>query len=149
MTVADAFDPCENIAAGARVLAAAYRSPPAGQDAQPALLQAVSRYNTGHPMRGFVNGYVRQVQAAAEQIVPAIHVGRPTENGQGETHPPGPPPPPPAWDVYGQARYAREHAGLVLSGSQRAQVPAPASSTPQPPAQPVQLHAVSGVGDDR
>ena len=46
LTVEDAFDPCRNIAAGARVLT------------------AFSGYNTGHPRRGFANGYVARVLAA-------------------------------------------------------------------------------------
>jgi type IV secretion system protein VirB1 len=151
MTVADAFDPCKSIAAGARVLVAAYRPPPTGQDAQPALLQALSRYNTGHPVRGFTNGYVRTVQASAEQIVPAIRVGGSAGSGQaeGEGIASAPPRPPPSWDVYGQARYTREQGGLVFGGSQPAQAPAPAPGAPQPPAQPVQLKAVSRVADDR
>ena len=45
LTVEDAFDPCRNIAAGARVLT------------------AFSGYNTGHPRRGFENGYVARVLA--------------------------------------------------------------------------------------
>jgi len=46
LSVEDAFDPCRNIAAGARVLT------------------AFSGYNTGHPNRGFANGYVARVLAA-------------------------------------------------------------------------------------
>ena len=47
LSVEDAFDPCRNIAAGARVLI------------------AFSGYNTGHPRRGFENGYVARVLAAS------------------------------------------------------------------------------------
>jgi len=72
LSVADAFDPCRSIAAGARVLRDGYRAPGAGVDAQPALLRALSRYNTGDVQRGFGNGYVARVQVAAEQVVPAI-----------------------------------------------------------------------------
>lgn len=45
LTVETAFDPCENIRAGATVLT------------------AFSRYNTGSPTRGFRNGYVQRVVA--------------------------------------------------------------------------------------
>ena len=45
LTVETALDPCQNIAAGARVF------------------EAFSRYNTGDPRRGFVNGYVQRVMA--------------------------------------------------------------------------------------
>ena len=47
LSVEDAFDPCRNIAAGARVLT------------------SFSGYNTGHPQRGFANGYVARVLAAS------------------------------------------------------------------------------------
>jgi type IV secretion system protein VirB1 len=46
LSVEDAFDPCRNVAAGARVLT------------------SFSGYNTGHPQRGFTNGYVARVLAA-------------------------------------------------------------------------------------
>ena len=45
LTVETAFDPCQNIRAGATVLT------------------AFSRYNTGSPTRGFRNGYVQKVVA--------------------------------------------------------------------------------------
>ena len=46
LTLETVFDPCRNVAASAAVLTSA------------------SRYNTGHPSRGFANGYVRKVIAA-------------------------------------------------------------------------------------
>jgi type IV secretion system protein VirB1 len=52
LSVADAFDPCRSVAAGAEVLT------------------AYSRYNTGTPTRGFANGYVQRVVAAQARIVP-------------------------------------------------------------------------------
>ncbi|SCX35841.1 lytic transglycosylase domain-containing protein [Agrobacterium rosae] len=133
LTVADAFDPCKNIAGGARVLVAAYRTPAAGQDTQPALLQALSRYNTGHHAKGFSNGYVAKIQASAEQIVPAIRVDRTPSSGQAEREASVAPAPPPSWDVFGQARYARQYGGAVFGGSHP---PAPVSPPPAPPAQP-------------
>ena len=70
LSIEDAFDPCRNIAAGARVLT------------------SFSGYNTGHPQRGFANGYVARVLAAgagnvAQAPAPAA------------TLPPDPPPPRP------------------------------------------------------
>ena len=68
LSVEDAFDPCRNIAAGARVLT------------------AFSGYNTGHPQRGFANGYVARVlaahaghaaQAAAPAAVPPLDPPQP------------------------------------------------------------------------
>lgn len=50
LTVAEAFDPCRNVAAGARVLT------------------SFSGYNTGSPTRGFANGYVAKVQASAARL---------------------------------------------------------------------------------
>ncbi|HYD70752.1 lytic transglycosylase domain-containing protein [Azospirillum sp.] len=113
LTVADAFDPCASIAGGARVLVDGYRPAP-GEDEQRALVRALSRYNTGSPVRGVANGYVAKVQAAAGHIVPALRGNAPpgTERGlHGASSPAtATPPAPPAWDVYGRARQAREHA---------------------------------------
>lgn len=111
MTVANAFDPCSSIAAGARVLVDGYRRAGEGDDAQAAVLRALSHYNTGHPRRGFDNGYVSRVQAAADQVVPALRlrVGQGAELREGGSAPPErPSPPPPSWDVYGQARHRRQ-----------------------------------------
>lgn len=58
-SVEDMFEPCKNIAAGARVLSsfysAALRTEP---DRQMALRAALSAYNTGNFERGFFNGYL-------------------------------------------------------------------------------------------
>lgn len=131
MTVADAFDPCKSINAGARALQTAFTPPVPGQDTLPALLQAISRYNTGNSTRGFTNGYVDKVVASAEKIVPAIRSSASRVNGQEgkensepvlipptamESVPP-PPPPPASWDVFGGARYARKHGASVAAGS--------------------------------
>jgi type IV secretion system protein VirB1 len=111
LTVAEAFEPCANIAAGARILregyAAARRSEP---DPQQALRVAFSRYNTGHPERGFRNGYVLRVQGAAEVVVPAIRLRgeiagapqRPAGIPTPET-PDDDPDAPPDWDVWARA----------------------------------------------
>ncbi|QTC88438.1 lytic transglycosylase domain-containing protein [Brevundimonas pondensis] len=102
LTPEAAFDPCRNLAAAAVVLQAGYR-PQEGETPQQSLRVAFSRYNTGHPGRGFRNGYVARVEAAAEAL------------GLVEAGPEIPPPPafadapqPPvaAWDVFGRARSA-------------------------------------------
>jgi type IV secretion system protein VirB1 len=114
MTIADAFEPCRNLAAGARILregyAAALRSEP---DPQQALRVAFSRYNTGHPERGFANGYVVRVQGAAEVVVPAIRLrGEAATAPQPPAADPAPeipeddPDAPPEWDVWARATYA-------------------------------------------
>jgi type IV secretion system protein VirB1 len=65
LTPDNAFDPCRNLAAGASVLQAAYRRMRATEpDAQRALRQAVSAYNTGNAQQGFRNGYVMRVESA-------------------------------------------------------------------------------------
>lgn len=73
LSVEDAFDPCKNLTAAARVLQDGYRrSDIATVGEQAALLTALSYYNTGHPRRGFANGYVQRVTTAAAQFTPMI-----------------------------------------------------------------------------
>ena len=73
LSITDAFDPCKNLAGAARVLEEGYQpSRDHLGDGQAALGQALSRYNTGKPDRGFANGYVARVQASADVMVPAI-----------------------------------------------------------------------------
>lgn len=155
LSVAGAFDPCRNIAAGARVLVDGYRRPGAGVDAQPAIYRALSRYNTGSPQRGFSNGYVVRVQASAEQVVPAIRLAGSGASAPDVSAPVAPPAPPapPSWDVFATARYARQQTKAARSAAPVAVQPAatpvdPASrSAPAAPA-PVQLQIISGpVGE--
>ena len=127
--VADAFEPCRNIAAGARVLAAGF-DPKGGENGQQALVRALSRYNTGLPDRGVANGYVARVRAAAATVVPAIRLeGAVRPDPDGPAAPPATTalPEPPAWDVYAQARRARERA---------LRTPPPAAPASHPPDRP-------------
>lgn len=116
MTIEEAFDPCKNLAAGARILAKAYRQEPSGEEEQVSLLQALSRYNTGHPTRGLRNGYVLRVQAAAEQVVPAIRLRSPVPTAavQGREETARPLSPPARWDVFAQARHARKGGKALM-----------------------------------
>src|SRR4051812_3074513 len=112
MSIADTFEPCKAMRAGARVLIDGYRPPAAGQDAQPALVRALSHYNTGDAQRGVRNGYVGRVFASAQVVVPAIRLGPQAQTQQfaptpADEPPPAPPPPPPTWDVYRRAAAAR------------------------------------------
>lgn len=75
LTVAEAFDPCRSLAAGA------------------AVLTATSRYNTGSPTRGLTNGYVARVRASA-----ALNAGAPARPSAAAPVPPAPTEPP--WDVW-------------------------------------------------
>lgn len=153
MTVTDAFDPCRSLAAAERILVQGYTVPAVGENEQAALQQTLSRYNTGDPARGLANGYVRRVQASAEVIVPAIRV-------QGVSTPPlvsrvedapilAQPlsPPPPSWDVYGQARAAREHPAsatgrTAVQATASSSISSASSSSPAPAAtEPVMLQA--------
>lgn len=92
LTVADAFDPCRNLAASAQVLQAGYlRAAPAPGDEQAGLRTAFSFYNTGDPARGYRNGYVDRVRRAAAKVVPALR-----STAASPPHVPAPP----AWDVF-------------------------------------------------
>lgn len=75
LTVEDAFEPCKNVAAAAKILhwnyqAATRRIP--GEQA--ALHAALSAYNTGSFSRGFANGYVQKVlnNSRSASAVPAL-----------------------------------------------------------------------------
>ena len=73
LSVSDAFDPCRNLAAGARLLTHNYLAVAGSSDgAQAALRVALSVYNTGSRTRGLRNGYVARVYRAAAEVVPAI-----------------------------------------------------------------------------
>ncbi|WP_446741254.1 transglycosylase SLT domain-containing protein [Sphingomonas sp. H160509] len=127
MSVADAFDACKSMAGGSRVLVEGYR-PAGSEDSQVTLLRALSHYNTGNQQRGFTNGYVRRVQYAAQQVVPAIRLGGSPvvvagpEGGEGAVivQPPAPPPAPP---VMGYVRFG------AVSPRKRRNGAGPASST--------------------
>jgi len=60
-TVEDMFDPCKNIAAGAKVLSLSYAQALSRYSSEQAALRAaLSAYNTGSFNRGFENGYVQK-----------------------------------------------------------------------------------------
>jgi len=110
LSVAESFDPCRNLAAAARVLKADFdRAGRTPGDEQTALRTALSYYNTGDAGRGFRNGYVAKVTAAANQIVPALS----TVADAAVPAAPSPEPPPAAWDVF--ARPSTPTAGFVFA----------------------------------
>jgi type IV secretion system protein VirB1 len=102
LSIDAAFDPCRNLAASAQVLQAGFeRAAPRPGEEQAGLRTALSYYNTGRPDRGFANGYVARVTAAARELVPAI-----AATSQGAAASPAPLPRP-SWDVFGGPSTAR------------------------------------------
>lgn len=100
LSLEDAFDPCRNLAAAARLLAADYAAAAPGLDRQAALRVALSLYNTGDARRGFRNGYVRKIGAAAQYVVPAIAAAGAAQPARLDQATPEPA----AWDVFARAR---------------------------------------------
>lgn len=107
LSLADVFEPCTNLRAAARILQDGYaRSDAVRVGEQAALKTALSYYNTGHPARGFSNGYVGKVATAAERIVPAI--GGASLGNLSESPPVTPTEiPSPPWDVFGEVHRSR------------------------------------------
>lgn len=107
LTVEDAFDPCRNLTAAGTVLRAGFDPASTGSDRQQALRVALSRYNTGHPDRGFRNGYVARVEASAARLGLAVSAPPPlVEAASGSFRTQASPnsvAPPAAWDVFARA----------------------------------------------
>jgi type IV secretion system protein VirB1 len=100
LTVGEALDPCTNIRAGGAILTADYIAAARTRgEGQAALRAALSAYNTGSAVRGFRNGYVARVVAAARYVVPEIAVS-PAPTGQ------------PLGQPAGQARGLKADRGL-------------------------------------
>ena len=80
LTVDQVFEPCTNLRASAAILESGYRrAVTVHGPGQPALLAALSTYNTGNLTAGFANGYVQRVAANAgvhvELSVPSLAAG--------------------------------------------------------------------------
>jgi type IV secretion system protein VirB1 len=75
----DLLEPCANLRASQTVLLDCYgKASKSVGPGQPALLRALSCYNTGSQVNGFTNGYVRRfVQIAKAYPVPALDVSGP------------------------------------------------------------------------
>lgn len=104
LSVAEAFDPCRNLAAAGAVLQAGYR--PAGdapRARQEALRITLSRYNTGDARSGFRNGYVGKVERAAQRLAltlpPPIAPAASTEATVAPVLLPAAP-----WDIFARAQ---------------------------------------------
>lgn len=112
LQVRDVFDPCVSIGAASLILSDAYVGGQTHEEQQQALRVTLSRYNTGDAQRGFRNGYVGKVEAAARRVVPALDVG-PAPDGVKTASPTqqvsvaADPDAPPSWDVWGSYEYSQ------------------------------------------
>ncbi len=100
LSISAAFDPCRNLAASARILAAGFlRAASMKGQEQAALQTSLSFYNTGDAERGFRNGYVARVMATAQHLIPALQVVGDNNASLSEAARLEPPP----WDVFADA----------------------------------------------
>ena len=119
MTIPAALDPCASLAGGAAVLQAAYAGGKTSAEQQAALLMALSRYNTGSPFKGIMDGYARRVIAAADagaspRMPHTAPVTAATSAGK-----------PPSWNVWAMAAYVRIHGAPWLVALTPARTPSP------------------------
>jgi len=133
--VANALDACDSLAGGAAILKAAYGNENTEPDQQVALLLALSRYNTGTPFKGIMNGYARTVIANG----PASAVSS-TAPDIASTAKPVDPNAPPAWAVWANATYAQTHgAAWMVSVSANTVGSAGTRTTQTPHPQPASM----------
>jgi type IV secretion system protein VirB1 len=133
LTAGEAFDPCTSLAGGAEVLRAAFGgNNSGGAEEEVALLLALSRYNTGTPFKGILNGYARSVMRNS----PAGSVlGNPVGLAQ---HRAPDPKEPPSWNIWANAAYGQTHSSPWLISVP----PAPITSTKSaPPISPMLAYA--------
>jgi type IV secretion system protein VirB1 len=140
LSIAEAFDPCRNIAAGARLLRDGYATAHRTEaEPQQALRVAFSRYNTGSPEHGFANGYVTRVEDSAELVVPAIRLRGESAAAAPPANPviepsSDDPDAPPAWDVWARATHVNR--------------PEPTATRAASPATPVAGEAAAAHSDN-
>jgi type IV secretion system protein VirB1 len=68
LTVSNAFDACHSLAAARDILLSAIAAGSSETQRQAAILISLSRYNTGRPLAGIVNGYSNRVIQAQSAI---------------------------------------------------------------------------------
>ena len=158
LSIADTFDACRSVAAGGRILSAAFAGGATVAEAQGALRVALSRYNTGNAQRGFLNGYVQRVEAAARQIVPALDgtvmtaLPQAVSSGRATPHPALPsamPVPVPAasdgeWHAVGGAAPLSEESEGEWHAAGSMADPAAAANHPSAPAGPASVVILQG-----
>jgi type IV secretion system protein VirB1 len=110
ITVSDAFDPCASLAGGAAVLMAAYGGGATQADQQAALLMALSRYNTGTPFQGVMNGYARTVLENVGKKDEALPIPLSLVQAPLLVDPNAPP----SWNVSATGVYAQLHGASWL-----------------------------------
>ncbi len=117
MTIESALNPCTSLAGGAAVLQAAYGGGKTTVDQQVALLMALSRYNTGSPLKGIMNGYARTVILnAGTDGVPAFtgNVALVVVKSAAQEPTSLSPDTPPAWNISATGAYAQSHGAAWL-----------------------------------
>jgi len=125
MTVATALDPCASLAGGAAVLRAVYGGGATHAAQEAALLMALSRYNTGTPFRGILNGYVATVLRNAGDeggmaAIPALLPSAPVSLASNA---------PPAWNVSAIGANAEQHGASWIIDLLPSSSPVGVSST--------------------
>jgi type IV secretion system protein VirB1 len=136
MTVSDALDPCMSLAGGAAVLRAAYGGGVTPAEQQAALLMALSRYNTGSPFQGIMNGYARTVLENAGRGQEALPILPAPASS------PADPNVPPPWNVSDTGTYAQQHgASWIIDLAPSSDAPGAPSIKPSSAAVPEQFAA--------
>ena len=111
LTLESALNACSSLTAGAAILRAAFGGGDTPADQQAALLMALSRYNTGSPLRGIMNGYAHKVMmnlaSANEHSLPVQVAMAPLLSMSG-------PDAPAAWNVSDTGSYEEIHGAPWL-----------------------------------
>ena len=140
LTLTTALDPCWSLFGAAAILQSAYARGASVAEQQAALLIALSRYNTGRPLDGLINGYVGKVLASpprgAVSTDPNARRAQTVSNGL------------PAWNVWAAAAYARTHGAPWLVAASHRPDPQMAVDTGLP-TNPAQIYPTSDSRDDR
>ncbi len=111
LTVESALNPCSSLTAGAAILRAAFGGGDTPADQQVALLMALSRYNTGSPLRGIMNGYAHKVMV---NFASANEHNLPTEAAIAPFLAMSGPGAPAAWNVSDTGSYEETHGAPWL-----------------------------------
>jgi len=110
ITTGQALDACTSMAGGAAILRAAYGGGNTNAEQQVALLLALSRYNTGTPFKGIMNGYARTVMRnRASEPAERAAISPPTS--------PADPKAPASWNIWAGADDAQQNGAAWLIGA--------------------------------